>query len=243
MILLVPDKFKGTFTAPQIAEKFRDEIRRSGNTAEEIVSIPLADGGEGSLDVFLQNYPGASEVWVDTKDPLMRDIVAPMAVAGDTVFIELARCSGLMMIDHAERNPLKTTTYGLGLMLLAALEYSPRRIIVGVGGSATNDGGRGMIEAIGLENLSRFDNIEVQVACDARNPLTGPHGATDTYAPQKGADSQMLPVLEQRMPDWVDTARSWLKQIGHEDRLDFDTVAGGGTAGGSGKRDPAGGRG
>ena len=234
MILLVPDKFKGTFTAPQIAEKFRDEIRRSGNTAEEIVSIPLADGGEGSLDVFLQNYPGASEVWVDTKDPLMRDIVAPMAVAGDTVFIELARCSGLMMIDHAERNPLKTTTYGLGLMLLAALEYSPRRIIVGVGGSATNDGGRGMIEAIGLENLSRFDNIEVQVACDARNPLTGPHGATYTYAPQKGADSQMLPVLEQRMLDWVDTARSWLKQIGHEDRLDFDTVAGGGTAGGSG---------
>lgn len=235
MILLVPDKFKGTFTAPQIAAKFEEAIRKSGNLSEEIVSIPLADGGEGSLDVFLHNYPGASEVLVDTKDPLMRDIVAPMAVAGDTVFIELARCSGLMMIDFAERNPMKTTTYGLGLMLKAALEYSPRKIIVGVGGSATNDGGRGMIEAIGLENIHLFDDIEVQVACDARNPLLGPHGATYTYAPQKGADADMLPVLERRMEAWVATAREWLCQIGHEDRAaDFDTVPGGGTAGGSG---------
>ena len=235
MILLVPDKFKGTFTAPQIAAKFEEAIRRSGNKTEEIVSIPLADGGEGSLDVFLQNYPGASEVLVDTKDPLMRDVVAPMAVAGDTVFIELARCSGLMMIDRAERNPMKTTTYGLGMMLLAALEYSPRRIIVGVGGSATNDGGRGMIEAIGLENIHLFDNIEVMVACDARNPLLGPNGATYTYAPQKGADAQMLPVLEHRMEEWVATAREWLVKLGHTAQAaDFDTVPGGGTAGGTG---------
>ena len=234
MILLVPDKFKGTFTAPQIAAKFEDAIRRSGNVSEQIVSIPLADGGEGSLDVFLHNYPGASEVLVDTKDPLMRDIVAPMAVAGDTVFIELARCSGLMMIDFAERNPMKTTTYGLGLMLLAALEYTPRQIIVGVGGSATNDGGRGMIEAIGLENIHRFDNIEVKVACDARNPLLGPNGATYTYAPQKGADEQMLPVLERRMEEWVVTAREWLASCGITGRDDLDTVPGGGTAGGSG---------
>ena len=235
MILLVPDKFKGTFTAPQIAAKFEEAIRLSGNTSEEIVSIPLADGGEGSLEVFLQNYPGASEVLVDTKDPLMRDIVVPMAVAGDTVFIELARCSGLMMIDISERNPLNTTTYGLGLMLVAALDYSPRRIIVGVGGSATNDGGRGMIEAIGLENIHLFDEIEVKVACDARNPLLGPNGATYTYAPQKGAGADMLPMLEKRMEEWVVTAREWLHQIGRDDRAaDFDTVPGGGTAGGTG---------
>jgi ribonuclease HII len=235
MILLVPDKFKGTFAATEIAAKMEAEIRASGNTSEEIVSVPLADGGEGSLDVFLRHYPGANEVLVDTKDPLMRDIVAPMAVAGDTVFIELARCSGLMMIDVAERNPLKTTTYGLGLMLMAALDYSPRRIIVGVGGSATNDGGRGMIEAIGLENLRRFSDIEVLVACDARNPLLGPNGATYTYAPQKGADAEILPVLERRMEEWVSTARDWLCSIGHDDRAaDFDTVPGGGTAGGTG---------
>lgn len=234
MILLVPDKFKGTFTAPEIAKMLEESIRDSGNTSEEIVSIPLADGGEGSLDVFLQNFPGASEVLVDTVDPLMRDIVAPMAVAGDTVFIELARCSGLMMIDYSERNPLKTTTYGLGLMLLAALDYSPRTIIVGVGGSATNDGGRGMIEAIGLENIHRFDTIEVKVACDARNPLLGPHGATYTYGPQKGADAEMLKTLEKRMEEWVLTAREWLAECGIEGRDDLDTVAGGGTAGGSG---------
>lgn len=235
MILLVPDKFKGTFTAPQIAAKFEEAIRRSGNKTEEIVSIPLADGGEGSLDVFLQNYPGATEVLVDTRDPLMRDVVAPMAVAGDTVFIELARCSGLMMIDLCERNPLKTTTYGLGLMLMAALEYSPRRIIVGVGGSATNDGGRGIIEAIGLENIHLFNDIEVLVACDARNPLLGPNGATYTYAPQKGADAAMLPVLEKRMEEWVATAREWLVRLGHTAQAsDFDTVPGGGTAGGTG---------
>ena len=234
MILLVPDKFKGTFTAPQIAAKFEEAIRASGNTTEEIVSIPLADGGEGSLDIFLQNYPGASEVLVDTKDPLMRDIVAPMAVAGDTVFIELARCSGLMMIDVKERNPMRTTTYGLGLMLKAALEYSPRTIIVGVGGSATDDGGRGMIEAIGLENIHLFDDIEVKVACDARNPLLGPHGATYTYAPQKGADAAMLPILEKRMEEWVVTAREWLAACGITGRDDLDTVPGGGTAGGTG---------
>ena len=235
MILLVPDKFKGTFTAAEIAAKMEAEIRASGNVSEEIVSVPLADGGEGSLDVFLQHYPGANEVWVDTRDPLMRDIVAPMAVAGDTVFIELARCSGLMMIDFAERNPLKTTTYGLGLMLLAALDYSPRRIIVGVGGSATDDGGRGMIEAIGLENIHLFDKIEVLVACDARNPLLGPDGATYTYAPQKGADAQMLPILEKRMEDWVVIAREWLMELGHNKQAaDFDTVPGGGAAGGTG---------
>lgn len=235
MILLVPDKFKGTFTATQIASKLEETIRACGNTSEEVLQVPLADGGEGSLDVFLRHYPGASEVLVDTKDPLMRDIVAPMAVASDTVFIELARCSGLMMIDQAERNPLKTTTYGLGLMLKAALDYSPRRIIVGVGGSATNDGGRGMIEAIGPENIHLFDGIEVVVACDARNPLLGPNGATYTYAPQKGADADMLPVLEKRMEEWVATAREWLCAIGHDDRAaNFDTVPGGGTAGGTG---------
>ncbi len=234
MILLVPDKFKGTFTAPQIAAKFEEAIRKCGNTSEEILSIPLADGGEGSLDVFLQNYPGASEVLVDTRDPLMRSIVAPMAVAEDTVFIELARCSGLTMIDKDERNPMKTSTYGLGLMMMAALEYSPKQIIVGVGGSATNDGGRGMIEAIGLENIHLFDNVEVKVACDARNPLLGPDGATYTYAPQKGAGTEMLPVLEKRMEEWVVTAREWLAKCGITGRDDLDTVPGGGTAGGTG---------
>lgn len=235
MILLVPDKFKGTFTAAEIADMMEARIRACGNTGEEIVSVPLADGGEGSLDVFLHNVPGASEVLVDTVDALMRPITAPMVVTDDTVFIEMARCSGLMMIDVKERNPLKTTTYGLGLMLLAALDYSPRRIIVGLGGSATNDGGRGLVEAIGLDKLHLFDGIEVKVACDVKNPLLGPSGATAVFAPQKGAGKDMLPVLEERMAAWAVTAKEWLRSVGRGSRADdFDTVPGGGAAGGTG---------
>ena len=235
MILLVPDKFKGTFSASEIAKMMESTIRESGNTAEEVVSLPLADGGEGSLEVFLRNSPGASEVLVDTKDPLMRDITAPMAVIGDTVFIEMARTCGLMMIDQLERNPMKTTTYGLGLMLMAALDYSPKRIIVGIGGSATNDGGRGLVEAIGLDNIHLFDDIEVKVACDVTNPLLGPDGATAVFAPQKGADADMMPILENRMREWVVTAREWLKQLGKEDKAaTFETMPGSGAAGGTG---------
>ena len=233
MILLVPDKFKGTFSASQIAAKLEEVIRATGNTAEEIVSMPMADGGEGSLDVFLHANPASREIMVYTKDALMRDISAPMAVCGDTVFIEMARCCGLMMIDQSERNPLNTTTYGLGLMLLAALDYQPRQIIVGLGGSATNDGGRGLVEAIGLENIHRFDNIRIRVACDVKNPLLGPEGATAVFAPQKGADADMLPVLEKRMEDWCVTARGWLRGLGRENRLDFDTHPGCGAAGGT----------
>ena len=235
MILLVPDKFKGTFTAPAIALKIEQEIRSAGNRMEEIVKLPLADGGEGSLDVFLANVPGASEVLVDTVDALMRPITAPMVVTDDTVFIEMARCSGLMMIDVKERNPLKTTTYGLGLMLLAALDYSPKQIIVGLGGSATNDGGRGLVEAIGLDRLHLFDDIEVKVASDVSNPLLGPSGATYVFAPQKGAGPQMLPQLEERMQQWVSTAQEWLRSAGLGGRCaDFATAPGSGAAGGTG---------
>ena len=233
MILLVPDKFKGTFSASQIASRLEEVIRATGNVSEEIVSMPMADGGEGSLDVFLHANPASREIMVYTKDALMRDISAPMAVCGDTVFIEMARCCGLMMIEQSERNPLNTTTYGLGLMLLEALEYQPRQIIVGLGGSATNDGGRGLVEAIGLENIHRFDNIRIRVACDVKNPLLGPEGATAVFAPQKGADADMLPVLEKRMEDWCVTARGWLRSLGRENRLDFDTYPGCGAAGGT----------
>lgn len=235
MILLVPDKFKGTYSATEIAGMIENAIREAGNTSEEVVQVPLADGGEGSMEVVLQSVPGAREEWVDSKDALMRDIYVPLVVAGDTVFIEMARCVGLMMLDKSERNPMNTTTYGLGMMMMAALEFNPRRIIVGIGGSATNDGGRGMVEAVGLENLHLFDNIEVQVACDVKNPLLGPNGATAVFAPQKGATEEMLPVLEKRMEEWCVTAGEWLRSAGYGSRAeDFATIPGGGAAGGVG---------
>ena len=235
MILLVPDKFKGTYTASEIAEMIEVAIRESGNTAEEVVQVPMADGGEGSVEVVMRAVPGAREEWVDSKDALMRDIYVPLVVAGDTVFIEMARCVGLMMIDKPERNPMNTTTYGLGMMLMAALDFNPRKIIVGIGGSATNDGGRGMVEAVGLENLHLFENIEVKVACDVKNPLLGPNGATAVFAPQKGATPEMLPLLEKRMEDWCVTAGEWLEKVGYGSRAaDFATIPGGGAAGGVG---------
>ncbi len=235
MILLVPDKFKGTYSATEIAGMIENAIREAGNTSEEVLQVPLADGGEGSMEVVLQSVPGAREEWVDSKDALMRYIYVPMVVAGDTVFIEMARCVGLMMLDKSERNPMNTTTYGLGMMLMAALEFNPRRIIVGIGGSATNDGGRGMVEAVGLENLHLFDDIEVQVACDVKNPLLGPNGATAVFAPQKGATEEMLPVLEKRMEEWCVTAGEWLRSVGYGSRAeDFATIPGGGAAGGVG---------
>ncbi len=234
MILLAPDKFKGTYSAAGIADMLRGEIKRI-NPCEEIIEVPLADGGEGSLDAFIQCNGGSELVWVSTRDPLMREIEAPLGICGDTVFIEMARCCGLMMIDIKERNPLKTTTYGLGLMLLAALDFAPRRIIVSLGGSATNDGGRGMVEAIGLENIPRFDGIEIMAACDVTSPLLGPEGATAVFAPQKGADAQMLKILEERMRLWSETAAGWLASIGRGERAaDFATVPGGGAAGGVG---------
>lgn len=234
MILLAPDKFKGTYSAADISETLRGVILRT-NPCEEIVSVPLADGGEGSLDAFIQFNEGSEQVWVSTLDSLMREIEAPLGICGDTVFIEMARCCGLMMIDIKERNPLKTTTYGLGLMLLAALDYAPRRIIVGLGGSATNDGGRGLVEAIGLENIPCFDGIEIMAACDVTSPLLGPEGATAVFAPQKGADAPMLKILEERMRLWDETAAGWLASIGRGDRaVDFATLPGGGAAGGAG---------
>ena len=234
MILLSPDKFKGTYSAAEISAMLRDEIARV-NPCEEIVCAPLADGGEGSLEAFLRCNAGAEQVWVSTRDPLMREIEAPMAVCGGTVFIEMARCCGLMMIDFKERNPLKTTTYGLGLMLMAALDFAPRRIIVSLGGSATNDGGRGMVEAVGLENIPRFGGIEILAACDVTSPLLGPEGATAVFAPQKGADAPMLKALEERMRLWSATAAGWLASIGCGERAaDFATLPGGGAAGGVG---------
>ncbi len=234
MILLAPDKFKGTYSAAEIVQMLRKEIVCT-NPCEQIMQVPLADGGEGSLEAFMLCNSGAERVWVSALDPLMREIEAPMAVCGDTVFIEMACSCGLMMIDIKERNPLRTTTSGLGLMLLAALDYSPRRIIVGLGGSATNDGGRGMVEAVGLENLRLFEGIEILAACDVTSPLLGPQGATAVFAPQKGADKEMLKVLEERMRSWSATAAGWLASIGLAERAeDFATLPGAGAAGGVG---------
>ena len=224
-ILIVPDKFKGSASAAQVADAiekaFRSRAVFGRDTAKLIIEkLPLADGGDGSMDVLKRALGGkATTVMVPTCDALRRPVEAPMLLFDDTAFIEMASVCGLAMLSREERNPELTTTFGLGLMLAAAADKGVRRIIMGIGGSATNDGGAGIPEACPPERLA---GIDILVACDVDNPLLGPNGATMVYGPQKGADEEMLGRLEERMARYAA-------------EMGLDTVfPGGGAAGGVG---------
>jgi len=224
-ILIVPDKFKGSATASQVADALEKAFRSRavfGQNPEKLLidKLPLADGGDGSMEVLERALGGrAAKVAVPTCDALRRPIEAPMLLFDGTAFIEMAKVCGLAMLAYDERNPEITTTFGLGLMLSAAAEKGVKRIIMGIGGSATNDGGAGILEACPPEKL---EGIELLVACDVDNPLLGPNGATMIYGPQKGADEAMLERLERRM-------EAFAAEVG------LDTVyPGGGAAGGVG---------
>ena len=255
-ILIVPDKFKGSLSASGVADALEAAVRRTmvGDAQAEVVKLPMADGGDGSMEVVeaalgagaTDGAPregatdgphvmpgpdrasvatgGACErVMVETVDALMRPLVAPILLfdEGRQAFIEMAKVCGLAMLSPEERNPEKTTTYGLGVLIAAALDLGCERIVIGIGGSSTNDGGEGLLRA--LNRHPRLDRgSEIVVACDVDNPLLGPNGATMVYGPQKGADAAMLERLERRM-------ESFAAEAG----LDT-TLPGGGAAGGVG---------
>ena len=233
MILIIPDKFKGSYTACEVADGVENTVKQFVGD-EEIMKIPLADGGDGFLSVISAVFPSAERVEVATFDPLKRPITAPILIYGDMAFIEMASCCGLSLLSPQERNPEATTTYGLGILLLDAASRGVSKIYVGIGGSATNDGGAGMLSAIG-DSLYLFDNIEVTVACDVTNPLLGRNGATYVYAPQKGADADMLKRLEKRMAVHARDCSQKLCEMGRQEQAEvFATVPGGGAAGGIG---------
>ena len=256
-ILIVPDKFKGSLTAAEVADSLETAVRRQlvGGPQARIVKLPMADGGDGSMEVVETALQGrCRRVSVPTVDPLMRPIEAPILLFDDDrqAFIEMAKVCGLAMLTPEERNPEKTTSYGLGILIAAALDLGCRQITVGIGGSATNDGGEGMLcaleetskkpqrvrtfsnpaGALGFERTCRstrpahlrnlFERAKLTVACDVDNPLLGPSGATMVFGPQKGADAAMLARLEQRM-----------EQFAAEVGLDT-LLPGGGAAGGVG---------
>ncbi len=251
-ILIVPDKFKGSLSAFQVADALEEAIRmRVVHISDlEIEKIPMADGGDGSLDVMcdaLSKHPSseAQLVEVECCDPLRRPLKAPMLLfrsnGEQCAFIEMARCCGLTLLKEEERDPLKTDTFGLGLMIRAAAETGARRIIIGIGGSATNDMGYGIWGeggSIPPEEIVRMcDTITFQVACDVENPLLGSNGATMVYAPQKGANWMTIPLLEQRMELYAEKAHSLLKSFGGEFATrasHITTIPGGGAAGGLG---------
>lgn len=228
-ILICPDSFKGSLSASEAAAAMASGVRRAYPDAE-IVELPLADGGEGTVDALV-NATGGEFVEVNVRDPLMRWIPATFGILGDgkTAVVEMASAAGLSLLTEEERNPLVTSTYGVGQLLLSATHANVKSIIVGIGDSATNDGGAGMAQAMGARlldskgnglppggaalqhlyciTMSGFifprDTVSVQVACDVDNPLTGANGASAVYGPQKGADPDKVRLLDLALQNYA----------------------------------------
>jgi len=209
-ILIAPDKFKGTLTAKEVGQAIARGIT-SVNADYEVTLMPMADGGEGSLDVLQANLR-AQEIEVVVKDPLGRSITASYLLAGESAYIEVSRASGLGLLSRLEQNPLYTTSYGSGELVLDAISQGAKQVYIFLGGSATNDMGIGLAEALGYEFLDRdgdrvppvglslafimdikrvlrYNPEEVKFwgITDVDNLLFGKQGATKVYAQQKGA--------------------------------------------------------
>ena len=221
-IVVAPDSFKGSVTALQAANAIEQGLRRVFPDAV-IDKIPMADGGEGTVQSLVDATSGNIQTQ-RVLGPLGNEVDAEFGILadGETAVIEMASASGLTLVPPDTRNPLLTTTYGTGQLIRAALEAGCRRLIIGIGGSATNDGGAGMAEALGVNflkpdgtpiargggGLGELDSIDITglhpaiaetetvVACDVNNPLTGPEGASHVYGPQKGATPEMVKTLD-----------------------------------------------
>ncbi|UFH52382.1 glycerate kinase [Spirosoma sp. KNUC1025] len=249
-ILLAPDKFKGSLTALEVCAAMTEGILAVDPEAT-VVAVPMADGGEGTADVLTKATKGTWHT-VSVRDPLNRPIEAGFGISGDgkTAFIEMAQASGLRLLRKSEYNPFKTSTFGTGELIQQALQQGVSQIVLGIGGSATNDAGTGMAAALGWTFLDKVGNVlwpcggnleqihtiipaksiwkgTVEVACDVTNPLIGPQGASYIYGPQKGAQSADLPILDAGM---VHLSALIRKQFG----LDLSGMPGAGAAGGLG---------
>jgi glycerate kinase len=217
-VLISPDKFKGSLSASQVCDALEKGIKKR-RPKTIFTKMPLADGGEGTLEV-IQQLHGGTWITVDTFDPLMRPIQADYLWLADqkTAYIEMARASGLALLSAKERNPLKTTTFGTGILIKDALARGATQIILTIGGSATNDAGIGMAAALGWkflgsdgnelsptgENLIQVASITAfelpscnfTVVTDVENPLAGPTGAAHVFAAQKGATPTIIKQLD-----------------------------------------------
>lgn len=252
-IIIAPDSFKGSLASHQVCAAIEKGIKKA-DPSIDIISIPMADGGEGTVDALMDSL-GGYKVVVEVKDPLFRKIKAQYGLTdeGKTAVIEMASASGLALLSNSERNPMKTTTYGTGELIRDALERGCRSFIIGIGGSATNDGGVGMAAALGARfydrdgnaieltggGLLKLDSIDLsemdprvgesrfRVFCDVDNPLYGPQGAAYVYGKQKGADAAMTEKLDmglRRLSEIIQ--RDLNKNVAH--------IPGAGAAGGLG---------
>jgi glycerate kinase len=236
MILIAPDKFKGSLSARQVCQAITEGLLDI-NSALNIVSVPLADGGEGTCEL-LTEFSGGSMIKINALDPLFREIETEYGVSGDgsTAFIEMAKASGLQLLKPEERNPLITSTFGTGQLIVHALDRKVNKIVLGVGGSATNDAGMGMAEALGFQFLSskkeklkpvgqnliqvnavtevhihpRLRDCEFTVLYDVQSPLYGKLGAASVFAGQKGASAADIAVLDRGLAHFAEVV---LKQF------------------------------
>ena len=220
-VLLAPDSFGGTLSAVEAAIAMADGWREAA-PGDELDLAPMSDGGPGFVDVVHAGL-GGELVDVTVEDPLGRPVPARLLVTDATAYVESAQACGLHLLAEAERNPMVATTRGVGQLLRAAAQTAAERVVVGLGGSGTNDGGRGMWEQLG----GRYD-LELVAATDVDNPLLGPNGASAVYGPQKGADRAMVLDLD-------DTLRVWADQVERETgRAGLRDLPGAGAAGGLG---------
>ncbi|MEE9460453.1 MAG: glycerate kinase [Bacteroidales bacterium] len=252
-ILIAPDSYKNALSALEVAKSLKSGLQKVFQDAEFEI-LPMADGGEGTVEALIDATQGQM-IKTPVCDPLMRPIESSFGITGDgvTAVIEMASASGIQLITSGERNPWITTTYGTGELILAALDRGCRDIILGIGGSATNDCGMGMAAALGVKfldhagnsvgpgggmlaevtriDISGLDNrikeTKIMVACDVTNPLTGPDGAAHVYGPQQGADPEMVNKLDSNLKKFSDLI---MEQLGK----DVEQIPGAGAAGGLG---------
>lgn len=252
-IVIAPDSYKESLSALEVATAIEQGFREIFPDAD-YVKLPVADGGEGTVEAMVAATQGGI-IKVRVTGPLGENAEGFYGLSGDeqSAFIEMAAASGLEMVAPSLRNPLKTTSWGTGELIRHALDAGVKHIIIGIGGSATNDGGAGMVQALGaklldadgnpiglgggeLEKLARIDISEldsrladcrIEVACDVTNPLTGEEGASAVFGPQKGATPEMIARLD-------DALTHYAKIIARDLDIDVLNLEGGGAAGGMG---------
>jgi glycerate kinase len=251
-IVIAPDSYKGSLSSGEVADAIEKGIK-DANKAVNVDKVPLADGGEGTVNAVIKAC-GGKKVNLKAKDPLGRETDTYYGIINnDTAIIEMAAISGLELLKNSERNPMKTTTYGTGELIKHAMSKGIRKIILGIGGSATNDGGMGMAKALGvifrdkngnvlsgtgsdLINIETIDtgliNKNIQktsflVLCDVVNPLCGKNGASFVYGKQKGATENMMERLDKGLLNFSE-------KIFTKTGIDIKNIKGAGAAGGLG---------
>ena len=250
-IILAPDKFKGTLTAAQVTE-IEEKAIRSVLPDAEIVRVPLADGGDGTVQALTTALGGMFQT-CSVQDPLGRPVSAEFGMSSDCAILEMATASGMVLLSAEERNPMKTSTFGTGELICKALDSGVKEIVIGIGGSATVDGGTGMAEALGFEFFNaagekitglcggklseiakiscanihpQLKNCKFRIASDVTNPLLGDNGSVAVFAPQKGATPEMMPLLEAGLAN--------LRDVLYRQNMITEDVPGDGAAGGLG---------